>query len=116
MDRLQKLEKFLSSLQNLSDTLGMDYSTIITKVHPSLNTLSCLSKNISDAILAKLNSAAESLEEEKNKRLQKVKLTDAAIFTLPLISNTKFLFKSQQRKENIPWKFIPYELGKNLYS
>lgn len=71
-DRLQKVEKFLCSVQNLSSTLGMDYSTIITKVHPSLNALSGLPKNISDDILAKLNSTVESLEEEKNKRLQKL--------------------------------------------
>lgn len=71
-NRLQKVENLLSSVQNLSGTLGMDYLTIIAKVHPSLNTLSGPSKNISDAILAKLDSTVKSLEEEKNKRLQKL--------------------------------------------
>ena len=47
---------------------------IITKVHPSLNELSGLSKNISDSILAKLGSTVESLEAEKQTRLEKVKL------------------------------------------
>lgn len=74
-DRLQRLEKYMSTVQNLTATLGMDSSTIITKVHPSLNELSGLSKNISDSILAKLNSTGESLEEEKRMRLEKVKVT-----------------------------------------
>lgn len=47
---------------------------IITKVHPSLNELSGMSKNISDSILAKLKSTVESLQEEKQKRLEKVML------------------------------------------
>lgn len=74
-DRLQRLEKYMSTVQNLTATLGMDSSTIITKVHPSLNELSGLSKNISDSILAKLNSTVESLEDEKRMRLEKVKVT-----------------------------------------
>ena len=76
-DRLKRLEKYTSTVQNLSATLGMDSSMIITKVHPSLNELSGLSKNISDGILAKLNSTVESLEEDKRTRLEKVKLTSA---------------------------------------
>ncbi|KAG5521846.1 hypothetical protein RHGRI_034166 [Rhododendron griersonianum] len=71
-DRLQRLEKYMSTVQNLTATLGMDSSTIITKVHPSLNELSGLSKNISDSILAKLNSTVESLEDEKRMRLEKL--------------------------------------------
>jgi len=63
----------------LSAILGMDSSMIITKVHPSLNELSGMSKNISDSILAKLNSTVESLEEEKQKRLEKVILTYAVV-------------------------------------
>lgn len=74
-DRLQRLEKYMSTVQNLTATLGMDLSTIITKVHPSLNELSGLSKNISDSILAMLNSTVESLEDEKRMRLEKVKVT-----------------------------------------
>ena len=62
----------MSTIQNLSATLGMDSSMIITKVHPSLNALSGLSKNIVDFILAKLDSTVESLEAEKQKRHEKV--------------------------------------------
>lgn len=52
--------------------LGTDSSLIITKVHPSLNELSGLSKNISDSILEKLGSTVQSLEADKKTRLEKV--------------------------------------------
>lgn len=73
------MEKYIDKVHNLSAIQGMDSSTIITKVHPSLNELSGMSKNISDSILAKLNSTVESLEEEKQKRLEKVILTYAVV-------------------------------------
>ena len=66
------MEKHIDKVYNLSAVLGMDSSMIITKVHPSLNELCGMSKNISDSILAKLNSTVKSLEEEKQKRLEKV--------------------------------------------
>lgn len=81
-DRLQRVGKYTSIVQNLTATLGMDSSTIITKVHPSLNELSGLSKNISDSILAKLNSTVESLQDEKRMRLEKVKVTRKYIISL----------------------------------
>lgn len=71
-ERLQKVEKYIDTVHNLSAILGMDSSMIITKVHPSLNELSGMSKNISDSILAKLNTTVEFLEEEKQKRLEKI--------------------------------------------
>lgn len=82
-DRLQRVEKYISTIQSLSATLGMDSSMIITKVHPSLNELSGLSKNIGDFILAKLNSTVESLETEKQKRLDKVNLRDSSLVFYP---------------------------------
>jgi len=78
-ERLQRVEKYIDKVHNLSAILGMDSSMIITKVHPSLNELSGMSKNISDSILAKLNSTVESLEEEKQQRLEKVILTYAVV-------------------------------------
>lgn len=71
-DRLKRVENYISTIKKLSATLGMDYSLIITKVHPSLNELSGLSKNISDVILEKLDSTVKSLESEKQTRLDKV--------------------------------------------
>jgi len=43
------------------------------EVHPSLNDLCGITKNISDTILDKLNITVESLFEEKQTRLDKVK-------------------------------------------
>ncbi|KAF5449345.1 hypothetical protein F2P56_029804 [Juglans regia] len=71
-ERLQRVEKYIDKIHNLSAILGTDSSMIITKVHPSLNELSGMSKNISESILAKLNNTVESLEEEKQKRLEKL--------------------------------------------
>ncbi|KAL3501021.1 hypothetical protein ACH5RR_035470 [Cinchona calisaya] len=81
-DRLQRVEKYMSTIQNLSATLGMDSSMIITKVHPSLNALSGLSKNIGDVILSKLDSTVESLEAEKQKRLEKLHQLGKALINL----------------------------------
>lgn len=69
---------------------------IITKVHPSLNELSGLSKNIGDFILAKLDSTVESLEAEKQKRLDKVNLRDSGNFCL---SDGKILLSLAKRGE-----------------
>lgn len=66
------MKNYINTIQKLSSTLGMDSSMIITKVHPSLNDLSGLTKNMSDRILDKLNSTVESLEAEKRLRIEKV--------------------------------------------
>ncbi|GMH20785.1 hypothetical protein Nepgr_022627 [Nepenthes gracilis] len=71
-DRLQRVERCISTIHDLSAILGMDSSMIITRIHPSLNELCGIAKNISNDILAKLNSTIVSLEEEKQKRLQKL--------------------------------------------
>ncbi|XP_052184244.1 65-kDa microtubule-associated protein 8 isoform X2 [Diospyros lotus] len=89
-DRLQKVEKYIRNVQNLSATLGMESSTIITKVHPSLNELSGLSKNISDTILAKLNSTVESLKEEKHMRLEKLQHLGKALTNLWNLMDTPY--------------------------
>ncbi|KAI5679366.1 hypothetical protein M9H77_10316 [Catharanthus roseus] len=81
-DRLQRVEKYISTIQNLSATLGMDSSMIITKVHPSLNELSGLSKNIGDVILGKLDITVESLEAEKQKRHEKLQQLGKALINL----------------------------------
>ncbi|KAK2969294.1 hypothetical protein RJ640_030835 [Escallonia rubra] len=89
-DRLQKVEKYMSTIQKLSATMGMDSSMIITKVHPSLNKLSGLSKNISDSNLAKLNSTVESLEAEKQIRLEKLHHLGKALTNLWNLMDTPY--------------------------
>lgn len=73
-ERLQKVEIYICAIRDLSATSGTEASMIITKIHPSLNDLYGISKNISDDILKKLHDTVVSLEEEKQKRLEKVKL------------------------------------------
>ncbi len=72
-NRLKKVDAHTEAIHCLAATLGMEPSMIITKVHPSLNELSGLSRNISDGILDKLKSTVESLQKEKQTRLEKVK-------------------------------------------
>ncbi|KAI3467698.1 hypothetical protein Pfo_024361 [Paulownia fortunei] len=89
-DRLQRVEKYISTIRNLSATLGMDSSLIITKVHPSLNELSGLSKNISDGILQKLDSTVKSLESEKQMRLDKLQQHGKALSNLWNLMDTPY--------------------------
>ncbi|KAK3223642.1 hypothetical protein Dsin_010667 [Dipteronia sinensis] len=89
-DRLQRVEKYIGKVHNLSAILGMESSMIITKVHPSLNELYGISKNISDNILAKLNSTVESLEEEKQKRLEKLHHLGKALTNLWNLMDTPY--------------------------
>ncbi|XVF02748.1 hypothetical protein REPUB_Repub04eG0200600 [Reevesia pubescens] len=89
-NRLQQVEKYIAAVHNLSATLGMESSMIITKVHPSLNELCGISKNISDGILAKLNSTVESLQEEKQKRLEKLHQLGKALKNLWSLMDTPY--------------------------
>ncbi|KAF5726673.1 hypothetical protein HS088_TW22G00354 [Tripterygium wilfordii] len=89
-DRLQRVEAYIGTIQNLSATLGMESSMIITKVHPSLNELCGISKNISDSILEKLNSTVVSLEEEKQKRLEKLHHLGTALTNLWNLMDTPY--------------------------
>ncbi|PWA98831.1 microtubule-associated protein 65-8 [Artemisia annua] len=90
-DRLEKVKNYINTIQNLSATLGMDPSMIITKVHPSLNELSGLSKNMSDRILAKLNSTVESLEAEKQSRIEKLRNLGNSLKNLWELMDTPYI-------------------------
>ncbi|KAK4488763.1 hypothetical protein RD792_004548 [Penstemon davidsonii] len=94
-DRLQRVENCISTIKNLSATLGMDSSLIITKVHPSLNELSGLSKNISDGILEKLDSTVKSLETEKQMRLDKLHQLGKALANLWNLMDTPYKERQQ---------------------
>ncbi|KAF3431056.1 hypothetical protein FNV43_RR25786 [Rhamnella rubrinervis] len=89
-ERLERVENYIDAVHHLSAILGMDYSTIITSVHPSLNELCGISKNISNSILAKLNSTVESLEEEKQKRLEKLHHLGKALTNLWNLMDTPY--------------------------
>ncbi|EEF47478.1 PLE, putative [Ricinus communis] len=89
-DRLQQVETYIDTIHKLSATLGMESSMIITKVHPSLNELCGISKNISDSILAKLNSTVESLKEDKQKRLEKLHHLGKALTNLWNLMGTPY--------------------------
>ncbi|KAM2765495.1 hypothetical protein COP1_021540 [Malus domestica] len=89
-ERLMRVEKYIDAVHNLSSILGTEASMVITKVHPSLNELCGLAKNISNNILAKLNSTVESLEEEKQKRLEKLHHLGKALTNLWDLMDTPY--------------------------
>ncbi|KAF8377998.1 hypothetical protein HHK36_029331 [Tetracentron sinense] len=101
-DRLLKVEGYVSAVRNLSATLGMDSSKIITKVHPSLDELSGQqSKNISDTILAELNTTLEFLKEEKQKRLEKAEAEVERLDQLKASKMKELFLKKQIELEEI---------------
>ncbi|KAF9688959.1 hypothetical protein SADUNF_Sadunf01G0042200 [Salix dunnii] len=89
-DRLQLVDTYIDTIHDLSSTLGMESSMIITKVHPTLNELCGISKNISDGILDKLNSTVESLKEEKQMRLEKLHQLGKALKNLWNLMDTPY--------------------------
>ncbi|KAJ4847197.1 hypothetical protein Tsubulata_007718 [Turnera subulata] len=89
-DRLQQVETYIDTIRSLSSTLGMESTMIITKVHPTLNELCGMSKNISDSILEKLNSTVESLKEEKQNRLEKLHNIGKALINLWNLMDTHY--------------------------
>ncbi|KAI4368492.1 hypothetical protein MLD38_017044 [Melastoma candidum] len=81
-NRLRKVDEQIDAIHKLSTIMGMDFSMIVTKVHPTLNELCGLSKNISDAILEKLENTVKSLEEERRRRLEKLNYLAKALTNL----------------------------------
>ncbi|KAG5605113.1 hypothetical protein H5410_026605 [Solanum commersonii] len=109
IERLQKVESYISMIRSLAAMLGTDSSLIITKVHPSLNELSGLSKNISDSILEKLGSTVRSLEADKKARLEKPTTHDNCRLSIP-----KPLTKQIVKKHNSSGANSLHQLGKSL--
>ncbi|KAL9226403.1 hypothetical protein vseg_002221 [Gypsophila vaccaria] len=81
-NRIEKVERYIRQIHNLAALLGMESSMTITKIHPSLNELYGIAKNISDSILAKLDDTVKSLDEEKQKRIEKLHNLGKALIDL----------------------------------
>jgi Ase1/PRC1/MAP65 family protein len=74
-NRLHKVLEFVSSVHDICSVLGMDFLSIVTKVHPSLDdSVGIHSKSLSDETLSKLSKMVIQLQEEKAKRFAKVTL------------------------------------------
>ncbi|KAK7316801.1 hypothetical protein RJT34_00526 [Clitoria ternatea] len=72
-ERLHKVLEFVSTVHDLCAVLGMDFFSIVTKVHPSLNDSTGVhSKSISNGTLAKLTETVSTLKEDKKQRLDKL--------------------------------------------
>nr|KYP52163.1 Protein regulator of cytokinesis 1 [Cajanus cajan] len=72
-ERLHKVLEYVSTVHDLCAVLGMDFFSIATEVHPSLNeSIGVHSKSISNGTLAKLVKTVSTLKEDKKQRLHKV--------------------------------------------
>ncbi|XP_061345886.1 65-kDa microtubule-associated protein 1-like [Gastrolobium bilobum] len=72
-ERLHKVLEFVSTVHDLCTVLGMDFFSIVTEVHPSLNdSTNVHSKSISNGTLARLAKTVLTLKEDKKQRLYKL--------------------------------------------
>ncbi|XP_020230604.1 65-kDa microtubule-associated protein 1 [Cajanus cajan] len=72
-ERLHKVLEYVSTVHDLCAVLGMDFFSIATEVHPSLNeSIGVHSKSISNGTLAKLVKTVSTLKEDKKQRLHKL--------------------------------------------
>ncbi|GMH25003.1 hypothetical protein Nepgr_026846 [Nepenthes gracilis] len=82
-ERLHKVLELLSTVHDLCSVLGMDLSSTVTEVHPSLNgSTSVQSKSISNDTLARLAKTVVVLKEDKKQRLQKLQGLAARLIDL----------------------------------
>ncbi|XP_051123479.1 65-kDa microtubule-associated protein 5 [Andrographis paniculata] len=72
--RLQKVNGHISAIYELSAVMSLDFKKIVSEIHPSfVDSCSGHSKSISNETLARLTSEMNSLKQEKQQRLLKVK-------------------------------------------
>uniref|UniRef100_A0A0D9XA45 65-kDa microtubule-associated protein 8 n=1 Tax=Leersia perrieri TaxID=77586 RepID=A0A0D9XA45_9ORYZ len=89
-DRLCKVEEYKVLIHNYTKIMGMDPSKVLSNVHTSLSDgpNDQQTKNISDAILNKLNTMVQQLKEEKNQRMDKLHSLGKALTKLWNILDT----------------------------
>ncbi|KAK7333438.1 hypothetical protein VNO80_30211 [Phaseolus coccineus] len=72
-ERLHKVLEYVSTVHDICAVLGMEFFSIVTEVHPSLNdAVGVHSKSISNGTLAKLAKTVSALKEDKKQRLHKL--------------------------------------------
>ncbi|CAJ1964035.1 unnamed protein product [Sphenostylis stenocarpa] len=72
-ERLHRVLEYVSTVHDLCAVLGMDFFSIVTEVHPSLNdAIGVHSKSISNGTLAMLAKTVSTLKEDKKQRLHKL--------------------------------------------
>ncbi|CAH9108112.1 unnamed protein product [Cuscuta europaea] len=81
--RLHKVLEFVSTVHDLCAVLGIDFSSTVTEVHPSLNdSTDFQSKSITDDTLMNLAKTVLALKDDKEQRLQKLKALAAQLTDL----------------------------------
>ncbi|CAN0862658.1 65-kDa microtubule-associated protein 5 [Linum grandiflorum] len=69
--RLHKVSSSIATIHELSVIMSVDFSKVVTDIHPSLND-HARPKSISNDTLARLTSVIHSLKKEKQERLQQL--------------------------------------------
>lgn len=82
--RLQKVNGHIHTIHELSVVMSFDFLETVNEIHPSLaGQTAGQSKSISNGTLASLPSKINSLKEEKEQRLLKVRYSIFLPFPLP---------------------------------
>ncbi|KAL5700118.1 hypothetical protein ACHQM5_025607 [Ranunculus cassubicifolius] len=72
-ERLRKVLDLVSIVHDLCSVLGMDFSSTVTEVHPTLqDSVGVQSKSITDDTILKLSKLVVVLKDDKKQRLQKI--------------------------------------------
>ncbi|XP_068328484.1 65-kDa microtubule-associated protein 5 [Pyrus communis] len=81
--RLERVSANVNIIHELSVVMSIDFCKTINKVHPSLTDhSSAQSKSISNDTLARLTTLTDSLKQEKQQRLQKLKYLGSKLIEL----------------------------------
>ncbi|KAG9440922.1 hypothetical protein H6P81_021087 [Aristolochia fimbriata] len=105
-DRLRQVLEYLNTLNLLCMVLGLEYSQIVSEVHPTLDDPNA-SKNISNSTIEKLPAVIQRLRETKLQRMQK--LQDLATSMLELWNLMDTPMEEQQLFQNVTCKIAASE-------
>ncbi|CAO2820815.1 unnamed protein product [Amaranthus hypochondriacus] len=100
--RLQNVNTHISTIHELSVVMSVDFRTKVAEVHPSLvDHGHGQLKSISNDTLAKLTSVVNSMKQEKQQRLEKIKDLGIALVELWSLLDTSTV--EQKKFEHVTW-------------
>lgn len=97
-ERVHKVLEYVNLIHQYSVVMGMDFFQLISEVHPSLDDTKGLPKSISNDTLDLLVKTIQSLEDEKKRRVRKLK--DLGVIMLDLWKLMEIPSREQVAFEN----------------
>ncbi|CAN0862662.1 65-kDa microtubule-associated protein 5 [Linum grandiflorum] len=98
--RLHKVSSSIATIHELSVIMSVDFSKVVTDIHPSLND-HARPKSISNDTLARLTSVIHSLKKEKQERLQQAEVEVERLNVLKASKMKELVLKRQNELEAI---------------